>query len=79
MQLPKNFQDIYQELHNGTAASSNVLQFCKTELIQAIWLLLLDEEFMKAYEHGILILCGDGVLRRLFPRFIVYSADYPEK
>ncbi len=34
---------------------------------------------MKAYIFGILILCSDNILRRLFPRFLVYSADYPEK
>jgi Plavaka transposase len=47
--------------------------------MQAIWDLLLDEEFLHAYEHGIIIECGDGVTRRVFPRFFTYSADYPEK
>ncbi|KAK7689177.1 hypothetical protein QCA50_007868 [Cerrena zonata] len=47
--------------------------------MQQIWLLLLNKEFMHAYEHGIIILCGDGIRRRVFPRFLVYSADYPEK
>lgn len=47
--------------------------------MHAVWLLLLDPDFMKAYEHGILIHCADGILRRLFPRFFTYSADYPER
>jgi hypothetical protein len=47
--------------------------------MQKIWLLLLDDDFMHAYQHGIVLLCGDGVKRRLFPRFFTYSADYPEK
>jgi hypothetical protein len=47
--------------------------------MQKIWLLLLSQEFMDAYVHGILIACGDGVKRRIFPRFFTYSADYPEK
>lgn len=47
--------------------------------MQSIWLFLLDDEFMHAYVHGIVIRCGDGVERRVFPRFLVYSADYPEK
>lgn len=55
------------------------MTFCKRELMQQIWLLLLDPEFMKAYEHGFILLCGDGILRRLFPRFFAYLADYPEK
>jgi hypothetical protein len=51
----------------------------KRELMQAVWMLLLDEDLMKAYEHGETVLCSDGVKRLIFPRFFVYSADYPEK
>jgi hypothetical protein len=40
---------------------------------------LLDDKFLEAYEHGILIVCADGVTRRVFPRFFTYSADYQEK
>ena len=47
--------------------------------MHAIWLLIMDDEFMDAYRHGILVYCGDGILRRIFPRFFTYSADYPEK
>jgi hypothetical protein len=56
-----------------------MLTHLKRELIQAIWLLLLDEKFMDAYDHGIIIQCADGIFRRLFLRFYCYSADYPEK
>ncbi|EED83844.1 predicted protein [Postia placenta Mad-698-R] len=70
--------DAYEQAY-GTAATADVLRFCKRELFQAIWLLLLDPEFMSAYEHGIFMKCGDGIMRRLFPRFLTYSADYPEK
>ena len=34
---------------------------------------------MDAYKNGIVIQCSDGVERRFFPRFVTYSADYPEK
>lgn len=47
--------------------------------MHAIWRLLLDDDFMEAYREGMLVQCGDGILRRLFPRFFTYSADYPEK
>jgi len=47
--------------------------------MHAIWRLLLDGEFMDAYENGIVILFPDGISRRVFPRFFIYSADYPEK
>ncbi len=48
--------------------------------MHAIWeQLLLDEDFMHAYEHGIVIKFADGISRRVFPRIFTYSADYPEK
>ncbi|KAK7456332.1 hypothetical protein VKT23_010579 [Stygiomarasmius scandens] len=76
--LPSDVQDYYRE-KIGFPASAATLTHLKRELMQAIWALILDPEFMHAYEHGILVKCGDGVTRRLFPRFFTYSADYPEK
>ncbi|KAG2739979.1 hypothetical protein P692DRAFT_20756128 [Suillus brevipes Sb2] len=76
--IPDDFQDSYFGIFQD-ASSSEVYTHCKRELMQAIWKLLLDEDFMHAYEHGIVIRCGDGITRRVFPRFFTYSADYPEK
>jgi hypothetical protein len=56
-----------------------MLTHLRRELMQAIWLLLLDDEFMEAYIHGIILEFSDGITRRLYPRFFTYSADYPEK
>lgn len=47
--------------------------------MQKIWVMMLDEAFVDAYAHGILITCSDGVKRRIFPRIFTYAADYPEK
>ena len=44
-----------------------------------VWRFLLDDEFMHAYQYGMVILCPDGVRRRFYPRIFTYSADYPEK
>ncbi|KAG2054020.1 hypothetical protein BDR06DRAFT_982558 [Suillus hirtellus] len=41
--------------------------------------ILLDEEFLQVYHHGIVLQCPDGVLWRIFPRIFTYLADYPEK
>ena len=41
--------------------------------------MLLDDEFVEAYHHGIVCHCVDGIDRRLYPRIFTYSADYPEK
>ena len=37
--------------------------------MHAIWMLLLDAEFMHAYVHGIVMECIDGILQRFFPWF----------
>jgi len=71
-------QDLYRQAFDK-AATSEVLSLCKHELMQAIWLLLLDDEFMHAYEFGIVIEFADGILRRVFARLFTYSADYPKK
>ncbi|ETW82716.1 hypothetical protein HETIRDRAFT_54372 [Heterobasidion irregulare TC 32-1] len=76
--IPDKIQEAYMKVF-GKAATSAMLRHCKRDLMHAIWLLLLDADFMEAYEHGMLINCGDGIVRRIFPRFFTYSADYPEK
>ena len=68
------YEDIY-----GEKPSTAVIRFLRTELMEQIWLLLLDPKFMQAWIEGIVVLCGDGVMRRLFFRFFIYAADYPEK
>ncbi|KAF5351441.1 hypothetical protein D9758_013515 [Tetrapyrgos nigripes] len=71
---------LHQELYNSDAyiEDAPTITHLKRELMHAVWALILDPEFMHAYEHGIKLKCGDGVERRLFPRFFTYSADYPE-
>ncbi|EIW52144.1 uncharacterized protein TRAVEDRAFT_24454 [Trametes versicolor FP-101664 SS1] len=76
--LPDKFQDWYTRVFQ-IAATAAVLTFLKRELMQQIWLLLMDERFMYAYVHGLIIFCGDGIQRRMFIRFLLYAADYPEK
>ncbi|PPR03767.1 hypothetical protein CVT24_007510 [Panaeolus cyanescens] len=77
--LPPDLQDIYRDIYNGISATDNTITFLKRELMHAIWLLMLDEEFVHAYVHGIVMQCADGIWRRIFPRIFTYSADYPEK
>jgi hypothetical protein len=52
---------------------------CRRELFHGCWEILLDEDFVRAYRHGIVLRCADGMLRKVFPRIFTYSADYPEK
>ncbi|KAI0755359.1 hypothetical protein C8Q80DRAFT_1093521 [Daedaleopsis nitida] len=74
--------DVFKEFYKGVygkGPTDDVRRFCKRELFTQIWLLLLDDDFINAYQNGILLTCGDGVVRRVFPRIFTYSADYPEK
>jgi len=65
--------------HFGKPATEAVLRHLRRELAQAVWMLLLDDDFMHAYIHGFLFQLIDEVMRLFFPRFMIYSADYPEK
>ncbi len=78
LQLPDNVQEeLLTKL--GKSGSSQVLTHLRRELFHASWHTLLDSEFIQAYEHGMVVKCKDGVIRRLYPRIFTYSADYPEK
>lgn len=63
----------------GSTPTKDLLAHLKRELMHAVWLKLLDEEFIHACKHGIVMTCADGVLRRVYPRIFTYSADYPEQ
>ncbi|KAI0741837.1 hypothetical protein C8Q80DRAFT_1110314 [Daedaleopsis nitida] len=76
--LPDSFADYYKSVY-GTQPSAEVLRFCRRELFTQIWLLLLNEKFMQAFSRGIVVQCGDSVVRRTFFRIYTYSADYMEK
>ncbi|KAI0369420.1 hypothetical protein BV20DRAFT_1036521 [Pilatotrama ljubarskyi] len=76
--LPDTIQDAYTKLHSMPATAA-MLTFLRRELMQAVWLLILDDRFMYIYVHGLLLLCGDTIRRRLFPRFQFHAADYVEK
>jgi len=77
-QLPDNIQEAFNQAF-GKAASAETLTHLKRELIHAIWALLLNEKFMHAYEHGIIVECADGVLRRLYPRFFYLFSGLPRE
>lgn len=77
--MPQTIQDAYIK-HYGTPASAEVLAHCKRELMHAIWYLLLDDDFRKAWVNGLPVRFPDSeVIRRAFPRIPIYGCDYPEK
>ncbi|KAF9461194.1 hypothetical protein BDZ94DRAFT_826153 [Collybia nuda] len=78
--LPDSFQDFALKVHDKwSTQKKNILTHCRRELMHAVWKFLLDEDFLHAYTYGMAIKCVDGVERRIYPRIITYSADYPEK
>ncbi|KAF9464233.1 hypothetical protein BDZ94DRAFT_1216685 [Collybia nuda] len=77
--LPDNLSDFISTFITATSHRPKILTLCKHELIHGVWRLILDDEFVEAYQHGIVMECADGIVRRVFPRVFTYSADYPEK
>ena len=78
-QLPDDFKDFVMEHAGDKCPSEAFFTHCRRELFHEQWRTLLDEHFLHAYEHGIVITCCDGITRRFYPRIFTYSADYPEK
>lgn len=55
------------------------MMHCRCEVLHAQWAILLDDEFIEAYKHGIVIKCCDRIMRQFYPRILAYTANYPEK
>lgn len=77
--MPAAFKAWAAERTGGKGPSVALLTHCNRELFQEQWRILLDSDFLQAYETGMIVVCGDGIRRRFFPRIFTYSADYPEK
>ncbi|KAG6914252.1 hypothetical protein DXG01_001450 [Tephrocybe rancida] len=79
-QLPDVFKDFAKTHTGGKKINAELMAHCNRELVHEQWKILLDAEFLHAYEHGIVLKwVGDGEKRRFYPRIMTYSADYPEK
>ncbi|KAG9091927.1 hypothetical protein FRC06_000322 [Ceratobasidium sp. 370] len=76
--LPDAIEEAITKLH-GKPPIDALLAHLRRELMQEVWKVLLDDEFIHAWFNGVVIKCADGIPRRVFPRIITYSADYPEK
>ncbi|KAG8749084.1 hypothetical protein FRC12_013578 [Ceratobasidium sp. 428] len=77
--LPIDIQDQLRKLEPGRPIPKTLLTHLRRELFHQVLLLLLDDEFLRAWRHGVVIVCADGITRRVFPRLFSYAADYPEK
>ncbi|KAG6905065.1 hypothetical protein DXG01_005306 [Tephrocybe rancida] len=79
-QLPDSFKDFATCWTGMKKVTLEFMAFCNRELAHEQWHILLNAEFLHAYEHGMVLdWVGDSQKRRFYPWFITYSADYPEK
>jgi len=77
--LPNAFKDFAAEIAGDNHLRDSFFTHCHRELFHVQWEVLLDDEFIEVYHHGIVCHCHDGVDRWLYPWIFTYSADYPEK
>ena len=78
-QLSDNFKDFATTNAGNKCPSNAFFAHCHQELFHEQWKVLLDDEFVNAYEHGIIITCCNGIKWHFYPQIFTYSADYPEK
>ena len=57
---------------SGAKPSDALLTHCNREFFHAQWRILLDDEFLEAYEHGIVMTFQDEVKCRIYPRIFTY-------
>ena len=77
--LPDSFNDWYIQESGKNTVAEDLMRYVKRELFQAQWKLLLDDDFVHAYRHGLVVDCPDKTRRRFYPRILTYTADYPER
>ena len=77
-QLPDVFDD-FVVAHLGKPPTNAFKAYCRRMIYHEQWMCILDDDFMDAYTHGIVIDCFDVILRRFYPRIFIYSNDYLEK
>lgn len=67
------------ERTGGKVPPNGFMAHLNREVFHAQWVIILDDELLKAIVEGIVIKCPDGEFRRFFIRIFTYAADYPEK
>jgi len=52
---------------------------CHREMYHAQWSIILDDEFLEAYGHGMVVEFCDNKRYRFYPHVFTHSVDYKEK
>jgi hypothetical protein len=79
LKIPDDIDEILVDIAPVKSNRSLLKTHCRRELMHEVWRVLLDDEFLHAYVHGIVLPCADGIQRRIYPRIFTYSGDFPEK
>ncbi|KAJ3514106.1 hypothetical protein NMY22_g14847 [Coprinellus aureogranulatus] len=77
--LPDEFDDWYIRMSGKRAVGKTLAAHLARELFHEQWKVLLNDDFVHAYSHGVVVDCFDNVRRRVYPRILTYAADYPER
>ncbi|RXW14734.1 hypothetical protein EST38_g11122 [Candolleomyces aberdarensis] len=72
------FKSAYRDIF-GTDPSNDIMTHSRRELVHAVYLLLMNKDFMHAYVYGCEFEFWDGIIRQWFPRWFIHATDYPEK
>ncbi|KAI0055068.1 hypothetical protein BV25DRAFT_1922121 [Artomyces pyxidatus] len=60
--LPDSFFDFFLSI-TGMPPTDEVVTHCRRELMHAVLRMMLDDKFIHAYQHGIVIKCADEITR----------------
>jgi hypothetical protein len=60
-QLPDAFNAFAAENIGHKGPNSAFLAHCRREMYHTQWAIILDDEFLEAYEHGMAIKCCHGI------------------
>jgi len=63
----------------GKVPNPSFLAHCAQEMYHAQWSIILDDEFLEAYRHGMVVKCYDQISCCFYPQIFIHSADYKEK
>ncbi|KAG6872011.1 hypothetical protein C0995_013927 [Termitomyces sp. Mi166 len=63
----------------GLPASAEIMTFMRCEIMNVVWLLLLDDDFVEIYQNELISPGLDAVVWCYFPWFMIHGMDYPEK
>ena len=64
IQLPDSFETWISGWHpHWDTQRSQLMAHCRRELVQAVWKLILDDDFIHAMWYGVIVTCHDGVRR----------------